>query len=201
MPRVTVSIFGSKKCIQETTIHPLSVPSYEFQSDPQRESYDDFPQVTCLECNSGVCKKTNFLRSYLRKYRAKSSKIWTQGSAWFLLKWVFLWLLKHHRKKGIAKMPRWPVWSSETLESKRPASSDHISQNIAWKALKFGPKVQRDVFSNGFFFLTSESSQKKSYSENATMTCLEQRNPRIQSSDTKCYETSSRKDRKYRSTP
>ena len=33
------------------------------------------------------------------------------------------------------------------------------------------------------------------------MTCLEQRNPRIQSSDTKCYETSSQKDRKDRSMP
>ena len=51
------------------------------------------------------------------------------------------------------------------------------------------------------FLLASETSQKKSDSENATMTCLEQRNPRIQSSDTKCYETSSQKDRKYRSTP
>ena len=30
------------------------------------------------------------------------------------------------------------------------------------------------------FFATSETSQKKSYSENSTMTCLEQRNPRIQ---------------------
>ena len=69
------------------------------------------------------------------------------------------------------------------------------------KALKFEPKVQRDFFSNGFFVATSETSQEKSYSENATMTCLEQRNPRIQSSDTKFYETSSRKDRKDRSTP
>ena len=111
----------------------------KFQSDPQRESYDDFPQVTCFECNSGVCKKTNFLRSYLRNYHVKSSEIWIQGSARFLLKWVF--------------------------------------------------------------FVTSETSQKKSYSENATMTCLEKRNPRIQSSDTKCYETSSRKDRKDRSMP
>ena len=51
------------------------------------------------------------------------------------------------------------------------------------------------------FFATSETLQKKSYSENPTMICLEQRNPRIQSSDTKCYETSSRKDRKERSTP
>jgi len=110
----------------------------KFQSDAQRESYDDFPQVTCFECNSGVCKNTNFL-SYLRKYHGKSSEIWTQGSARFLLKWIF--------------------------------------------------------------FATSETSQKNSYSENSMMTCLEQRNPRIQSFDTKCYETNSRKDRKDRSTP
>ena len=30
----------------------------------------------------------------------------------------FFALLKHRRKKVIAKMPRWPIWSSETLESK-----------------------------------------------------------------------------------
>jgi len=96
--------------------------------------------------------------------------------------------------------PRSPVLNVIQESAKSPTSSDHISANIARKALKFGPKVQRDFFSNGFFF-TSERSQKKSYSENATMTYLEQRNPRIQSSDTKCYETSSRKDRKDRSTP
>ena len=33
------------------------------------------------------------------------------------------------------------------------------------------------------------------------MTCLKKRNPRIQSSDAKCYETSSQNDRKDRSTP
>jgi len=105
----------------------------KFQSDLQRESYDDFPQVTCLECNSGVCKRTNFLRSYFSKYSAKRSEIRIRGSVRFLLKW--------------------------------------------------------------FFFATFETSQNKSYSENSMMTCLEQRNPRIQSSDTKCYETSLRKDR------
>jgi len=51
------------------------------------------------------------------------------------------------------------------------------------------------------FYLASEMSQKKRYSENAMMTYLEQRSPRIQSSDTKCCETSARKDRRDRSTP
>ena len=110
----------------------------KFHSDAHRESYDDFPQVTCFECNSGFYKRTNFLSSYLRKYPTKRSEIRTQSSAPILLKWVF--------------------------------------------------------------FSTSATSQKKIYSENATMTYLEQRNPRIQSSDTKCYETSSQKDRKERST-
>ena len=139
VPRVTVSTFASENQVQETTVRPFLYLLTKFQSDPQRESYDDFPQVTCLECNSGVYKKTNFLKSYLRKYSEKSSEIRIQGSARVLLKWVF--------------------------------------------------------------FATSETSQKKSYSKNSTMTCLEQRNPRIQSSDTKCYETSSRKDREDRSTP
>ena len=110
----------------------------KFQSDAQRESYDDFPQVTCLECNLGVCKKTNFLRSYLREYSPKRSEIQTRDSMRCLLKWVF-------------------------------------------------------------FFCFSNITER-SYSENSMMTYLGQRNPRIQSSDTKCYETSSRKDRKDRST-
>ena len=105
------------------------------------------------------------------------------------------------RKKVMTIFPRSPVWNVIQESAKRPTSSDHISTNIVRKALKFGPEVQRDFFSNGFFFATSETSQKKGYSENSTMTCLEQRNPRIPSSDTKCYETSSRKDRKDRSTP
>ena len=96
--------------------------------------------------------------------------------------------------------PRSPVLNVIQESAKRPTSSDHISANIARKALKFRPEIQRDCFSNGFF-LASETLQKQSYSENSMMTCLEQRNPSIQSSDTICYETSSRKDRKDRSTP
>ena len=105
------------------------------------------------------------------------------------------------RKKVMTIFPRSPVLSVIQESAKRPNSADHISANITRKDLKLRPKVQSQFFSNGFFFSTSETSQKRSYSENATMTCLEQRNPRIQSSDTKCYETSSRKDRKDRSTP
>ena len=97
-----------------------------------------FPRSPVWNVIQESTKKTNFLRSYLCQYSAKSFEIRTRGSVQFCLKWVFF---------------------------------------------------------------ASETSQKKSYSENATLTYLEQRNPRIQSSDTKCYETSSRIDRKYRSTP
>jgi len=119
----------------------------KFQSNAQRKSYDDFPQVTCLECNSGVCKKTNFLRSYLRKYSAKISEIRTRDLARCILKWVFFRLLKLHRKKVIAKMPRWLVWSSETLESKalipnvmKPAQEkiEKIDQRLRIQPLRGG---------------------------------------------------------------
>jgi len=58
--------------------------------------------------------------------------------------------------------------------------------------------IQPDFFSDDFFFFAFGTSQFFFYSENATMTCFEQRNPRIQSFDTKCYETNSQKDRKDR---
>ena len=139
MPRVIVSNFSSKNIYKKLQSILFLYLLNKFQSNAQREWYDYFPQVTYLECNSGVCKKTNFLTSYLHKYSTKIFEIRIQGSARFFLKWVF--------------------------------------------------------------FSTFETSPKKRYSKNSTMTCLEQRNPRIQSSDTKCYGTNSRKDRKDRSTP
>jgi len=96
--------------------------------------------------------------------------------------------------------PRSPVWNVLQESAKRPTSSDHISVNIVWKALKFRPKVQCDIVSMGFFFRFWNITEK-SYIENSTMTYLEQKNPRIQSSNTKCYEISSQKDRKDRLTP
>ena len=105
------------------------------------------------------------------------------------------------RKKVMTIFPRSPVLSVIQESAKRRTSSDHISENIPQNALKFGPKVQNNFGSNGFCFYLLKHRIKKSYSEHSTMTCLEQRNPRIQSFNTKCYETSSRKDRKDRSTP
>ena len=90
-----------------------------------------FPRSPVWKCNSGVCKKTNFLKSYLCKYSTKRSELRIRDLARCLLKWVFV--------------------------------------------------------------LASETSQEKSYCENSMMTCLEQRNPGIQSSDTKFYEPAQEK--------
>ena len=104
------------------------------------------------------------------------------------------------REKVMTIFPRSPVLNVIQESAKIPTSSDHISENIMKNALKFGTKVQHNFFSNGFFFQLLKC-RRKNYSEHATMACLEHPNPRIQSSDTKCYETSSQKDRKERSTP
>jgi len=55
------------------------------------------------------------------------------------------------REKVMTIFPRSPVWNVIQESAKRPTSSDHISANIAQKTLKFGPEVQHDFFSNGFF--------------------------------------------------
>ena len=103
---------------------------------------------------------------------------------------IFCWLLKLRRENVLVKIPRLPVLDEILELAKTLTSSDHISEKIARQDLKFRPRF-RDILSQMGFFLVSEMSQKKIYRENATMTCLEQRNPRIQSSDTKCQETSS----------
>ena len=48
MPRVTISSFGSEIDREKTTVYEISIAFTEFQSDTQRESYDDFTKVTSL---------------------------------------------------------------------------------------------------------------------------------------------------------
>ena len=50
----------------------------------------------------------------------KDLKFGTKVQHDFFANGFFLRLLKRHRKKVIVKMPQWPIWSSETLESKAP---------------------------------------------------------------------------------
>ena len=65
------------------------------------------------------------------------------------------------KKKVMTIFPRSPVLSVIQESAKRPTSSDHISENIVRKALQFGPTVQRDFFSNGFFFRLWKRHRKK----------------------------------------
>ena len=62
----------------------------QFQSDSQRESYDDFPKFTCLGCNSGVCKNPKCLGLYLQKYNKPRFAIQSLASTSLLLKWVLI---------------------------------------------------------------------------------------------------------------
>ena len=65
------------------------------------------------------------------------------------------------REKVMTIFPRSPVWNVIQKSEKRPTSSDHNSENIAQKVLKFVSKVQRDVFSNGFFCQLLKHHRKK----------------------------------------
>ena len=88
--------------------------------------------------------------------------------------------------------PSSPVWNVIWEFAKTPTCKYSAKSSEIWiqSSELFRPKL--------VLVLASEMSQKFFYSENGTMTYLEQQNPRIQSSDTKCYEASSQKDRKQR---
>ena len=62
----------------------------KFQFDAQRESYDDFPKVTYLGCNSGVCRNPNYLELYHQKYSEPRSEIWARDSPKLSLTWVLI---------------------------------------------------------------------------------------------------------------
>lgn len=75
---------------------------------------------------------------------------------------TFLWNFNPiPREKVMTIFPRSPVLNVIQESAKRPTSSDHLSANVAWKALKFGSKVQRDFFSNGFFLRLLKRYRKK----------------------------------------
>ena len=75
-------------------------------------------------------------------------------------------------EKVMMIFPRSPILNVIEDSTKGPTSSDYIYETIARQDLKFGPEVEHDVVSNGFF-IVFETLQKKIHSENATMTCLE----------------------------
>ena len=145
----------------------------KFQSDAYRDSYDNFPKVTCLGCNSRVCKNPNFLRSYIRKYSETSCEVWAWASPKLRLKWVLILESEpsqknNYRENSTLTCLRWNSGVSKNpslLRSYLRKYSDTRSEIWTWGSVIFHLKW--------FVFLTSEISQKKSYSENATMTYLE----------------------------
>lgn len=106
VPCFIVATFGPKNDTQQLQSVVVMRLFTKFESNPQRESYVNFPNVTYLTWNSGACKNPNFLRTYLRKYRELRSEILSQGSSRFQLKWVLILASKASQKKVIAKMPR-----------------------------------------------------------------------------------------------
>ena len=63
-------------------LHPLFT---SFQSDAQRERYEDFRTITSMRLNSEASKIPNFHRSYLWKYCEPSSEILWRCSSGFWL--------------------------------------------------------------------------------------------------------------------
>jgi len=75
---------------------------------------------------------------------------------------IFLWNFNLiPREKFMTIFPKSPVLNVIRESAKRPTFSDHMSANIMRKALKFGPKVQRDFISNGFFLRLLKRHRKK----------------------------------------
>ena len=158
MPRITVLTFEPETIHRKVQSVLFLYLLTQFQSDAQRESYDDFPQVTCLGCNSRACKSSKCLGLYLRKYSETRSEIQAQASSRFQRKWVLISESEPSYKKNYRENSTMTcfIWNSRAC--KTLTSSDHISANIARQDLKFGLEVQNDCCSNGFFFLTSETS-------------------------------------------
>jgi len=118
VPRVTISTWGPKTDTKKTIGRPICINFYEISIWCLERKLWWFSQDHLLGCNSGACKNPKCLGPYLWKYSETRSKIWDRASSQFRFKWVSFSLLKICREKFIAKIPRWPVWSSETLESK-----------------------------------------------------------------------------------
>ena len=84
---VSLFLHSALKFIQRKKNSMHYPPNFtEFQSDTQRESYDNFPKVTSLRWSWGACKNPNFHRSYLWKYCEPWSEIFTWASSGFRLR-------------------------------------------------------------------------------------------------------------------
>jgi len=123
----------------------------KFESDAQRESYDDFPKVTYLKCNSWVCQKLTSLDHISENIAREDLKFRPTVQTAFFSNGFFSYILKLRSENVIAKIPRWPVLDEILELAKTLISSDHILLNIVTQDMKFGPEVYRDFVSNDLF--------------------------------------------------
>ena len=65
------------------------------------------------------------------------------------------------KTKVMTIFPKSPVWNVIRESAKTLTSSDHIYANIARQALNLDPKFKMISVQMGFFFVASETSQKK----------------------------------------
>lgn len=92
----------------------------KFQYYAQRDSYDDFPMVTCFQCNSGVYGNPFFLKLYLRKYSEKGSENQIQGLNRSILKWVFVLPSETSYRKRYRENPMMTCFSLNSGAFKDP---------------------------------------------------------------------------------
>ena len=148
-----------------------------------------WPNYTFFQWSEIVRSDTN---PYFNLQTCKWKKENDSPSSFFNFLWNLNFILT---EKVMTIFPRLPVWDVIQEPGKTITSLDHISDMIVRQDLKLKPKDHQEFISNEFFF-SFWNITIFFYSEHSMMTCLEQQNTRIQSSDTKCYETSSQKDRK-----
>jgi len=103
-----------------------------------------FPKSPVLNVIQESAKRPTFSIHISANIMGKALKFGSKVQHNFFSNAFFLRLLKRHRKKVIAKMPRCPVWSSETLESKAlipnvmKSAQEKIDQRLRIQPLQGG---------------------------------------------------------------
>ena len=119
MPRVTVSTFDSEKCINENySLSSFCTFLRNFNPMLRKKVMTIFPRSPVLSVVQESAKRPTSSDHISENIDRKALKFGPNVQRQFFSNGCFLRLLKRHRKNVIAKIPRWPVWSSETLESK-----------------------------------------------------------------------------------
>ena len=120
---------------------------WNFNLIPREKVMMIFPRSPVLNVIQESGKRPTSLDHISSNIVRKALKFRPQVQRDFFSNGFFLQLLKRRRKNVIAKIPRWPVWSSETLESKalipnvmKPAQEriEKIDQRLRIQPLRGG---------------------------------------------------------------